>query len=184
MATTPLKPYRRYLGQMFFDHMGQFIHEVGGDNDKAADAIKQATKALDGKWAFGVRKQMIQTKVGEPEQWESFLVFVDGKQRKLRPGEYAPEKGVVRMQWIPFESVRSILDSRPGRQIVQSVSKPEVRISQYNIIRLRRHIFKDMVEFERFCNSLPIGKRIFVHTPTEEKAPEGEGLSIYLGVEP
>jgi len=181
MAT---KPYRQYTGQIFYGVMGNMIHEVGTDRPAEAEkTITKAAKALDGRWAFGVRKQMVQKTINDVEKWETWIVFVDGKKWKLRAGELAPTDAVPRRQWIPASTVMSILGDRPGYQIKQ-VPQKTVRTGREAATTLRREFFDDMEAFEKFCNTLPPKKRIFVYEPNEaEKAPEGEGLVIYIGVE-
>lgn len=181
MAT---KAYRQYTGQIFYGIMGEMIHEVGTDRPAEVEkTIDKAAKALDGRWAFAVRKEMVQKTINDAEIWETQIVFVDGKKRKLRPGEAAPVVAVPRRTWIPTSTVQSILGGKPGYQVKQ-VPKPTVRVGPEQATTLRKQFFDDMEGFEKFCNTLPPHKRIFVYEPGDaEKAPEGEGLVIYIGVE-
>lgn len=178
------RPYRQYIGQAFYDHMGQFLHEIGDDRpEMAKKRIAEAAKTMEGKWAFAVHKKMHQTSPGAPQVWETFLVFVDGKARKLRQGEKIPSIAVDRCSWIGAKTVESILGQRPGSNVVMNLPSKTARVGKDTLITLRKQRFDNMAAFEKFCNSLPIKKRIFVHEPPEELAPEGDGLVIYLAVE-
>lgn len=177
-----LKPYREYLGQAFYDYHGVFIHEVGNQNHGIAEKeIEKAVKALEGRWAFALCKQMTQRKVGERETWNNSVVFVDGKMRQLKVGEKVPDKDIQRMVWIPKETVESLASSRS--MSIHVLECPSIRIGRDNVVQLRRHTFADMIEFEQFFNSIPQAPRLFVYIPKDEKAPEGEGLCIYLATE-
>ena len=177
-----IRAYRQYTGQAFYDHMGQFLHEIGDENhDRAIKKIDGAAKTMDGKWAFAVRKKMTQQGPGAPHVWDTYLVFVDAKMRRLRVGEKLPDAPSQRRTWITAKSVMSLVTERNP---VKEVPAPSVRVGTDQTITLRRQSFDNMQAFEKFCNSLPIKKRVFVYTPTDEKAPEGDGLVIYIAVEP
>lgn len=182
-ASVTTKPIPTYVGQTWFDFMGQMIDETGHSSpQEAAKRIAATDKALAGRWSFAV----VKTKVVENgvERWVNVVLFPDGKMRKLIQGEVSISQ-TSQGKYISLEGVKGAAEIAKLRLDIRSA--PDIRFpwkggaAETNLVK-----FSNMVELEKWLvtNTRP-NTVLFVFTPGNHvRPPDEEALFAYLGILP
>lgn len=178
-ASVTTKPNPTYIGQTWYDFMGNLIDETGHSSPQtAAQRIAATDKALIGRWGFAV----IKTKVVENgvERWVNVVIFPDGKTRKLVQGEVSVSQS-SEGKFIAYEAVKEAAAAAKLKLDIRQA--PDTRFPwKGSAIETQLVKFATMVELERWLvtNHRP-NTILFVFSPGSHVRPPDEPmLFIYL----
>ena len=184
MLTAPsTKAVTTYIGQIWYDHLGNLMEETGNPlPEEAARRIAAIDKQLTGKWSFSV--VTIKTFEGGVERWISSVVFPDGKTRKLLQGEVAisqQSKG----KWIGYAELTKIRNDAKLKTDIRAA--PDTRFPwKTSAVQTARGVFKNVLEIERWLTEHTKDETIvFIFTPgLHVLPPDDEMLYCYLAIAP
>jgi hypothetical protein len=182
-ASVTTKPIPTYVGQTWYDFMGQMIDETGHSSPhEAAKRIAATDKALAGRWCFAV----IKTKVVENnvERWVNVVIFPDGKTRKLVQGEVSLSQSSSG-RFISLEALKNAAEVAKLKLDIRAA--PDMRFpwkggaAETGLLK-----FTTMVEVEKWllANHRP-DSIVFLFTPgSHVRPPDEEMLFAYLAILP
>lgn len=157
---------RSYLGQVYYDHMGNTLAHVGHETEGLAkQAIEKTNDQLHGRWSFAVVKTM--RREGNNQIWANFLLFPDGKTRKLVAGEVAAFARKSKGTWITVAQVAKVFPAvRPA---------PDTRFPWKNgAVNTKTERFANMLELEKWLTKVGPNDLLFVATPAGTTLPPDE----------
>jgi hypothetical protein len=182
-ASVTTKQIPTYVGQTWYDFMGQMIDETGhASPQEAAKRIVATDKSLAGRWCFAV----IKTKVSENgvERWVNVVIFPDGKTRKLIQGEVSVSQ-TSDGKFITIEGVKAAAEAAKLKMDIRQA--PDTRFpwkgSAAETVLTK---FATMVDLEKWLldNHRP-NTTLFVFSPgSHVRAPDEQMLFAYMVILP
>lgn len=172
-----------YVGQTWFDHMGNPLDETGNAMPAiAASQISAIDKRLAGIWCFAIIKTKVRE--GGVDRWVTAVLFPDGKTRKLVQGEVSVSqrtKGI----FLTFEQIKASVES----------AKVKMEVRRAPDTRFPWHSSAAETKLERFATLLDLEKWLMARTKPDSivfafepgkqvRAPDEELLFAYLAVVP
>lgn len=178
-ASLTTKQLPTYVGQTWYDFMGNVIEETGHNSPQAAaERIQSADKALIGRWCFALVK--IKVVEGGVEKWVNNILFPDGKTRRLQQGEVSVSQA-SKGQFITIDGVKE--SAKAARLRLDIRAAPDTRFPwKGDAVETKLERFNNMVELEKWLiANQKEGAALFVFTPARQiRPPDEEKLFAYL----
>lgn len=180
-ASVTTQSVTSYVGQTWFDQMGQPLDETGHNVPTvAAERIAAVDKQLAGRWCFAVVK--VKARENGVDRWATSVLFPDGKTRKLVQGEVSVSQR-TKGKFLSYETIKMAVEAAKAKIEVRRA--PDTRFPWHNgAAEAKLERFQTVIDIERWVskNSRP-DCILFVFEPgSQVRAPDEDLLFAYLTV--
>lgn len=172
-----------YVGQTWYDMMGNPIDETGHNHPQtAAEKIAALDRTLAGKWCFALVKTKVRE--GGVDRWVTAVLFPDGRTRKLVQGEVAISQR-TKGQFITMAQAKTAMAA--AKATIDIRLAPDTRFPwRSGAVECRLERFENMIAFEKYLakNSRPDVIMFLFEPGLHVRAPDEELLFAYLTIVP